>query len=51
MTHSWRTYRALPGRSYDDCCRPGCKAKAVMWNWKWRQISGPKECKETRNAN
>lgn len=42
--HDWRTYLALPGRSYDDCRREGCDAKAVGIDGKWTQTSGPKEC-------
>ena len=26
------------------CRRPGCKAKSVMRDWKWRQTAGPREC-------
>lgn len=45
MSHDWITTRALPGRSYDDCRRQGCEAKAIWWDGAWKQTAGPKECR------
>ncbi len=42
--HDWLSTRALPDYGEAMCRRKGCTAKSVMRNWKWRQVSGPKEC-------
>ena len=45
--HNWRsTIARSNGYGEAKCRRQGCKARAVMRDWKWRQTAGTKECND-----
>ena len=42
--HNWISTCARPHYGEAVCRRPGCTARSVMRDWKWRQVAGPEEC-------